>query len=102
MRASQTFNHRLQIEIEGRPDGTVQSWISRHDCVNKMRRKSRRICASDFRWLRNELFLIAVDKTKLNQPRKRPGVFASCLFWMSPRIQARRRLGQASQKNRFA
>src|SRR5918996_2738628 len=102
MRACQTFDRRLQIKIECRPDRAAQSRVSRHDCVHKMWRKARRIVAHDFRWLYKQPLLVARDNSQISKPPERSRVFTIRFLRMAPRIEAGWRLRQTGQENCFA
>src|SRR4029453_7474075 len=102
MRARQTFDARLQIKIECRPDRTTQSGVLRHDCIDKMWRKARRIAAQDFRRLRKHRLLVARDHSQIRKSPERSRVFTICFLRMAPGIEACWRLRQTGQENCFA
>src|SRR5437667_5348106 len=102
MRADQTFDGRLQIEIERSSDRAAEYGVSRRDCIRKMWRKPGRIIAQDFRRLCKQRLLVARDNSQIGKPPERSRVFTICFLWMAPRIEARWRLRQTSQENCFA
>src|SRR6476646_5899712 len=102
MRACQTFDGRLQIKIECRSDCASESGVSRHDCIHKMRRKTRRLAAQNFRRLCKQRLLVARDNSQIGKPPERSRVFTICFLWMAPGIEARWRLRQTGQQNCFA
>src|ERR1700680_4481493 len=67
-----------------------------------MRREILRIeSARDRRRIAQEVSLFACNHAQLRQTRERTFVFSIRLIGMCPRIEARRRLWQSSEKNRF-
>ena len=54
MRLREAFHRTLQIEIERCPYRAPQSWVSRHDCIDKVLRATRRIHLCDSRGLREK------------------------------------------------
>ena len=88
MRARQTFDRRLQIKIERRPDRAAQLWVLRHDCIHKMWRKARRIAAQDFRRLCKQRLLVARDNSQISNPPERSPVFTICFLRTPPGIEA--------------
>ena len=54
MRLREALHHTLQIEIERGPYRAAQSRVSRHDCIDKVLRATRRIHLCDFRGLREK------------------------------------------------
>ena len=102
MRAHQTFDCRLQIEVQRCSHRPAQSRISRHECVDKVRRAPRRIDSDNLRRLREQCLLIVSDNAKLSEPDERARVFTICFLRVPPRIQPRRRLRQTGEENCFA
>src|SRR6476619_1413801 len=102
MRTRQTFDRRLQIKVECRPDRAAQSRVLRHDCLHKMWRKTRRIAVHDFRRLDKQRLLVACDNSQISKPDERSRVLTICFLRMAPRVEAGWRLRQTSQENCFA
>src|SRR5262245_59476351 len=102
MRARQTFDRRLQIKIECRPDRAAQSRVLRHERIHKMWREARRVDVQDFWRLCKQRLLVACDNSQISKPPERSRVFTICFLWMAPRIEAGWRLRQTGQENCFA
>ena len=102
MRAHQSFDRRLQIQVERGPHRAAELRVSRHDCVHKVRCQSRGIDASDFWRLRKERLLVARDHSQINKPPERSPYFAIRFLGMPPRVETGWRLRQTRQENCFA
>src|SRR5258708_37749200 len=99
MRTDQTFDRRLQVNVECRSDCAAESGVSRHDCIHKMWRKPWRIIAHDFRRLNKQRLLVARDDPQIRKPPERSRVFTICFLWMAPGIEARWRLRPTGEEN---
>src|SRR6266849_1199047 len=102
MRADQTFDRRLQIKIECRPERAAQSGVSRHDCIRKMWHKARGIAAQDLRRLCKQRLLVVRDNSQISKPPERSPEFTICFLRMAPGIEAGWRLRQTGEESCFA